>query len=136
MRDSNGKEILLWLTRKRRRYRVKGDSMLPFLCNDDEVLVNLNAYRLQTPLIGDIVVAWHPTQPDLQIIKRVVEVDKDDRYYLRGDNSDPTQNSSFLVHFSLIQGRVTSRFSKPYDRQSESSTVSRFCKYYSSGLGS
>lgn len=46
MRESNGKEILLWLVRKRRRYRVKGDSMLPFLSADDEVLVNLNAYRL------------------------------------------------------------------------------------------
>ena len=87
--------------------------MLPFLRGDDEVLVNLNAYRLQSPHIGDIVVAWHPTQPDLQIIKRVVGVGKDDRYYLRGDNSDPTQNSSFWVHFSLIQGRVTSRFATP-----------------------
>ena len=54
MHESNGKEILLWLIRKRRRYRVKGDSMLPLLRADDEVLVNQNAYRHQSPQMGDI----------------------------------------------------------------------------------
>lgn len=110
MRECSGKEILLWLLRQRRRYRVKGDSMLPFLRADDEVLVNLSAYRHQPPHIGDVVVAWHPTQPNLQIIKRIKEVDDADRYQLLGDNPDPARNSSYLVNTSHIIGRVTSRF--------------------------
>lgn len=110
MRESNGKEIILWLVRKRRRYRVKGDSMSPFLRADDEVLVNLNAYRRQSPQIGDIVVACHPTHSGLQVIKRIKKVDESGRYQLLGDNPDSARNCSFLVPFSLVMGRVTSRF--------------------------
>jgi len=110
LRESNGKEILLWLVRKRRRYRVMGDSMWPSLRADDEVLVNMNAYRRQAPQIGDIVVACHPFQSGLQVIKRIKMVDEAGRYQLLGDNPDPASNSSVLVPFSLVMGRVTSRF--------------------------
>ena len=71
--------------------------MLPLLSADDEVLVDLKAYRYQNPLIGDI-------------IKRIKGMDENGRYQLRGDNPDPARNSSIMVHFSLILGRVTSRF--------------------------
>lgn len=84
--------------------------MSPSLHADDEVLVNLNAYRRQPPHVGDIVVALHPTQPDLQVIKRIKEVDNAGRFQLVGDNPDPTRNSSILVPISLVLGRVTSRF--------------------------
>ena len=110
MQESNWKEILLWLTRHRRRYRVLGPSMLPLLSTDDEVLIDLQAYRHQHPLIGDIVIARHPSQTGQQIIKRIKGVDENGRYQLLGDNPDPTRNSSVLVPFSLILGRVTSRF--------------------------
>ncbi|MGK2906258.1 MAG: S26 family signal peptidase [Desulfuromonadales bacterium] len=110
MQESNWKEMLLWLTRRRRRCRVTGTSMLPLLSAEDEVLVDLQAYRRQPPLIGDIVIARHPTQTGQQIIKRIKGMDEDGRYQLRGDNPDPTRNSSVLVHCSLILGRVTSRF--------------------------
>jgi len=110
MQESNWKEIFLWLTRRRRRCRVLGISMLPLLSTDDEVLIDLQAYRHQHPLVGDIVIARHPTQTGLQIIKRIMGVNEDGRYQLRGDNPDPIRNSSVLVHFSLILGRVTSRF--------------------------
>ncbi len=110
MQESNWKEILLWLTRRRRRCRVTGASMLPLLATDDEVLVDLQAYRRHPPLIGDIVIARHPSQAGQQIIKRIKGVGEDGRYQLRGDNPDPTRNSSVLLPFSLILGRVTSRF--------------------------
>jgi len=110
MQESNCKEVLFWLTRRRRRCRVAGSSMLPLLSADDEVLVDLKAYRHQNPLIGDIVIARHPTQAGLQIIKRIKGMDENGRYQLRGDNPDPARNSSIMVHFSLILGRVTSRF--------------------------
>jgi len=111
MQESNSKEIFLWLLRRRQRYRVTGDSMLPLLAADDEVLVDLKAYRCQTPCVGDIVIARHPTMAGLQIIKRVMEVHDNNLYHLHGDNPDPDHNSPSLVPNGLILGRVTCRFS-------------------------
>lgn len=84
--------------------------MFPQLQPGDEVLVNFRAYRQASPLVGDLVVAQHPAQADLQIIKRVAEVGEDGRFLLQGDNPDPTQSSDVLVPRLLILGRVTSRF--------------------------
>lgn len=110
MQGSNSKEILLWLIRLRQRYRVTGASMLPLLTDDDEVLVDLRAYRRQQPRSGDIVIAQHPTQAGLLIIKRVRGVNEEGLYHLQGDNSDPAQNSPSLVTAQRIKGRVTSLF--------------------------
>lgn len=110
MDDSNSKEIILWLIRLRRRYRVTGPSMRPLLADDDEVLVDRGAYRRQAPRVGDIVIAWHPTQPALQIVKRVTGICEDGRYHLQGDNPDPARNTPSRVPVQLILGRVTSRF--------------------------
>lgn len=84
--------------------------MRPLLNAGDEVLVDPQAYRSQPPRIGDIVVARHPVQFDLQIIKRIMGVLEDGSYQLLGDNSDPSQNSPCRVPRKLILGRVTSRF--------------------------
>jgi nickel-type superoxide dismutase maturation protease len=108
MQDSNFRELFLWFIRLRRRYRVTGASMFPLLNAGDEVLVNPRAYRQQPPRVGDIVVAQHPGQADLQIIKRVAEVKGDGRFYLQGDNTNESSDS--LVPPSLILGRVTSKF--------------------------
>lgn len=110
MHESSLKEIILWMLRLRRRYRVTGASMFPLLAPGDEVLVNPHAYRQQPPQMGDIVIAQHPAQADLQIIKRVAEVMGDGRFHLKGDNPDPTQSSDSLVPPTLILGRVTSKF--------------------------
>jgi nickel-type superoxide dismutase maturation protease len=110
MRESKGKEIILWMIRLRQRYRVSGASMQPLLAAGDEVLVDLKAYRRQSPSIGDIIVARHPTQTDLQIIKRIQQIQEGGSYLLSGDNTDPTQNSPCLVPRHLILGQVTSRF--------------------------
>lgn len=110
MRECKGKDIFLWLIRLRRRYRVTGASMRPLLAAGDEVLVDPQAYRRQPPRIGDLVVARHPIQTDLEIIKRIKGVQGDGRYRLQGDNPDPAQNSPCLVPARLILGRVTNRF--------------------------
>jgi len=110
MQVRNSKEILLWLIRLRKRYRVTGASMRPLLTDDDEVLVDLRAYRRQQPRSGDIVIAQHPTQVGLLIIKRVRGVHEEGLYHLQGDNSDPSQNSPSLVTAQRIKGRVTSLF--------------------------
>ena len=108
MHESNLKELLLWILRLRRRYRVTGASMFPLLVAGDEVLVDSRAYRQQQPQIGDIVIAQHPAQADLQIVKRVADVIGDGRYHLQGDNANESSDS--LVPANLILGRVTSKF--------------------------
>lgn len=83
--------------------------MFPLLEQGDEVLVDPGAYRHTQPQVGDLVIAQHPAQAGLQIVKRVAVVENG-RFHLKGDNPDPTQSSDVVVPRALILGRVTSRF--------------------------
>ncbi|MBD0267848.1 MAG: nickel-type superoxide dismutase maturation protease [Cyanobacteria bacterium Co-bin8] len=105
-------DVFLWLLRRRRRFRVVGQSMLPLLQPGEEVLVDLNAYSVKPPCSGDIVVARQPQKPDLQIVKWVVRVEADGRCYLQGLNlAESTDSRSFgLVPLEAILGRVVCRF--------------------------
>lgn len=106
--DKNrGWEFLLWLLRRRQRFRISGNSMQPLLKPGDEVLIAPGA----TPVPGDIVVARHPFRRDVRLIKRVQAV-VGDRYVLTGDNpAESTDSRTFgPVAAEQIIGRVTSRF--------------------------
>jgi nickel-type superoxide dismutase maturation protease len=109
--SASGWQVWLWLLRRRHRFRVTGDSMLPLLQPGQEVLVDLAAYRQQPPQAGDIVVAYHPQQPQLPIIKRVLFVEGD-RCYLRGDNGEASTDSRRfgLVPQQALIGQVVCRF--------------------------
>jgi len=99
-------EIVKWLLGFRKRVRVKGASMFPVLKPGEEVL-----YRPQyrRPVRGDIVVAWHPTVPDLRIIKRVAGINRDGSVQLKGEN--PFESTDFdSIPPGRIVGKVTSRF--------------------------
>ena len=106
------RELILWLFRRRYRFRVTGGSMLPLLKAGDEVLVDPSAYRASLPRPGDIIIARHPQRPDLKMIKRVDSVIKDELVVLKGDNpSDSTDSRIFgPVTREYLVGRVTSRF--------------------------
>jgi nickel-type superoxide dismutase maturation protease len=86
--------------------------MLPLLKPGEEVLVDPKAYQDTDPQPGDIVVARHPLQPDIRMIKRVKARLEDGCYRLEGDNSlESTDSRSFgPVPREHILGRVTSRF--------------------------
>jgi signal peptidase I len=89
LKDINLREFLLWLLRRRRRFRVTGNSMLPLLNLGDEVLVDPKAYLHFRPHPDDIVVCL-----------------------LEGDNPlESTDSRTFgPVSVEKIMGRVTSRF--------------------------
>ncbi|MEM6518129.1 MAG: nickel-type superoxide dismutase maturation protease [Cyanobacteria bacterium P01_C01_bin.70] len=112
LRHATGRELCLWLLRRYRRFRVTGDSMTPVLLAQQEVLINPSAYQKRLPQPDDIVVARHPHQPRLRIIKRVLFVEPDGRCYLRGDNqSASTDSRQFgLVVLNHIDGQVLCRF--------------------------
>lgn len=113
MRQTAGKankwlNVLLWLARRRRLYRVTGESMLPGLKPGELVFVDFNAYRQVQPLAGQIVILYHPHRPGLKIIKRVTQVLDDGKYFVSGDNpAASTDSRSFgPVPSSAIIGRV------------------------------
>ncbi len=112
LKNSTWWDILLWLSRQRRRFRVTGLSMLPLLQPGDEILVNFKAYRNQSPQAGEIIVAQHPYKPNTRIVKRVSGVREDGACFLQGDNSaESTDSRAFgWIHPQQILGRVTSRF--------------------------
>lgn len=112
LQDINYWELLLWLLRKRKRFRVTGLSMTPLLQPGEEILVDFHAYHQSFPQVGDLVIAAHPYYSDLRIIKRVVSVAEDGYCFLQGDNlAQSTDSRSFgMVSIEKICGRVTGRF--------------------------
>ncbi|TVQ10496.1 MAG: nickel-type superoxide dismutase maturation protease [Leptolyngbya sp. DLM2.Bin27] len=111
LRSSRPTDVALWLLRQRRRLRVAGRSMLPLLEPGTEVLINPRAYRHHLPQPGDLVVACHPHQPGLQLIKWVVYV-APEGCFLKGLNpAASTDSREFgLVSCTEILGRVVCRF--------------------------
>ncbi len=105
-------EFILWLLRRRKRFRVTGNSMTPLLKPSDEVLIDPKAYQQSLPTPGDIIVTRHPDRSELKIIKRVELVLEDGRCLLKGDNrAESTDSRTFgPVPVSDLLGRVTTRF--------------------------
>jgi len=108
---SDWREYLLWLVRRRQRFRITGRSMIPLLNPGDLVLMDAHAYRQTTPQPGHIVVARHPIQPDVRMIKLVQDVTDDGRYVLVSYNpAAGTDSRAFgSVSHDLLCGRITSR---------------------------
>lgn len=110
--DTTFKEIILWLLRRRKRFRVDGDSMAPLLNSGDEVLVDPFAYRHTPPSPGDIVIARHPFRSDIRLIKRIAGALPNAHYDLRGDNPQSSSDSRTLgaIPLDKIIARATCKF--------------------------
>ena len=82
--------------------------MLPSLRPDQEVLINPKAYKNAPLLPDDIIVAYHPGQADLLIVKRILFVEADGRCYVQGDNAIESNDSRQfgLVSPQQIIGKV------------------------------
>ena len=112
IRHATVKDILGWMFRRYRRFRISGDSMSPRLLPGNEVLIDPRAFNRNPPLEGDIVVAAHPKQAGLLIIKRVEFVENDGRCYLKGDNRRESSDSRQfgLVNAEALRGKVICLF--------------------------
>ncbi len=80
-----------WLLGRRRRIRVTGSSMVPTLNAGEFVLVD----ERRQPVIGDVVVARHPDEHELFVVKRLSGWDAggDGRMILASDNPDEGTDS-------------------------------------------
>ena len=105
-------ELLLLLIRRRKRLKVVGESMQPFLSPGEDILVDPYAYHKHLPRINDIVVTKHPQLNKLMIVKRVSAIDRNGHYFLTGDNPTASTDSRHwgVVKRLDIAGKVTSRF--------------------------
>lgn len=105
-------EFLLWLLRLRQRFRISGNSMWPLLLPGEDVLIDRRAYKHKMPQPQDLVVAFHPEQPELKIIKRIAIVNRDRGVFLLGDNPlESTDSRDFgVISLDALYGKVTSRF--------------------------
>ncbi|MBE9159915.1 nickel-type superoxide dismutase maturation protease [Nodosilinea sp. LEGE 06152] len=111
LRKSHPTDVVLWLLRLRRRFRIVGESMQPLLVAGTEVLIDPLAYRQGRPSPGDLVVAYHPHRPGLRLIKWVVYVEAQG-CFLRGLNAAASTDSREfgLVPWERIVGQVVCRF--------------------------
>ena len=58
--------------------RVEGQSMAPTLEDQDRLIVNKLAYRLDDPQVGDIVMLYYPVNPEKSFVKRVIAAEFDE----------------------------------------------------------
>lgn len=110
--DLSLREFILWLGRRRRRWRITDRSMVPTLQPGEEVLTDRLTDSDRNLCPGEIVVAWHPHRPNFPIIKRVSQINADGSCWLLGDNLAASEDSRAYgaVARSAIVGRVCCRF--------------------------
>ena len=108
LRKASPVELTRWLLRRRRRYRVTGESMKPTLTAGDVVFVDTRASIGE----NDIVCTRHPHDPSLVIIKRVGFTDENGQLFLMSDNphaADAADSNRFgRVAPDRVEGVVTS----------------------------
>lgn len=101
-------EFARWVLRRRRRFRVVGESMLPCLAPGQVVFAATD----RPASASDVVCARHPYDPSTVVIKRVARIDDDGRLFLQSDNAlaeGATDSSRFgMVEPFAILGVVTS----------------------------
>ena len=85
--------------------------MLPLLKSGDKVLVNLTAYKHTSPHIGDIIVAKHPYQINVYLIKQIKTVLDDGRCYIVGTNEDILASTDSRAFGPIAQDRILGQVS-------------------------
>ena len=78
--------------------RVEGQSMAPTLADQDRLIVNKLAYRLDRPQVGDIVMLYYPLKPEKSFVKRVIAEEGDQVRIVDGKvyRNDVLMDDSFV----------------------------------------
>lgn len=86
-------------------FKVSGNSMNPLLSDGDRI----STLPMPHYQVGDIVVATHPIQTDLTIIKRIESIASDGRFRLRGANAEESTDSFGLISQNRIIGKMIAK---------------------------
>lgn len=102
-------EIALVFLGSRHKYICEGKSMNPTLKDGEVVLVDCQA-EIE---VGDIVVAKHPFEKNVELVKRVERINEQGNYFLIGDNLEDSNDSRHFgaVSREYIKGKVVARLS-------------------------
>jgi nickel-type superoxide dismutase maturation protease len=94
---------------------VAGQSMQPALEPGDWLLVDPDAYAIDSPRPGELVLAPDPRDPDRLLIKRVGGVGPDGALELLGDSPDQSTDSRVFgtVQTAVVRGRPWFRYWPP-----------------------
>jgi SOS-response transcriptional repressor LexA len=79
--------------------------MNPLLSDGDRISV----WPMPEYKIGDIVVATHPIQTNLTIVKRIESIAPDGRFKLRGTNPKESTDNFGLISPERILGKMISK---------------------------
>ena len=99
-------DVIRWLIGRRRRFLVKGRSMMPTLHEGASVFIS----QTREPQMGDIVIMSHPENINKTLIKRCTKI-KDGMLWIEGDNHEQSTDSrdfGWLTQIHLV-GVVTSQ---------------------------
>jgi nickel-type superoxide dismutase maturation protease len=118
IRTVNAVELVLWVLRRRRRFRVVGDSMSPSLKEGDVVLIApIQTQALLIP--GAVVLCRHPYIKATYLIKRIDHIDQNGGLFVHGDNKTSSTDSRSFG--SIAQSSVIGLVSSTFARKRESS---------------
>ncbi len=94
------------------RVAVVGASMAPTLLPGDWLLADPDAYRVQPPGVGELVLVPDPRKPSRLLVKRVTALDA--RGWLQVGGDDPTVSTDSrtfgAVKPGLVEGRPWFRY--------------------------
>lgn len=101
--------------------RVQGHSMYPTLRSGAVLSVDTEAYRVNCPQPGDIVLARHPFRKEGWLVKRVYAVNNGQEYILHGDNLPESTDSRFFgpLRRDQIVGRIVDTAALPQEEAGE-----------------
>ena len=94
------------------RVAVVGESMAPTLLGGDWLLVDPDAYRGRSPMVGELVLVPDPRSPRRLLVKRVTKLDADGSVHVEGDAAGVSTDSRAFgsVDPATIEGRPWFRY--------------------------
>jgi nickel-type superoxide dismutase maturation protease len=101
------KDRILFFLGRRDAFRVEGNSMMPTLNDGDVVLVR----RTRRVKVGNVILAKHPYQQSVKVLKRISEINEQGRLVLTGDNPEESTDSRTFGSISSadVMGKVIGR---------------------------
>lgn len=78
------------------RFIVEGNSMLPSYKSGEHLLINKIIYKIRSPKRGEVIVARHPKEKNILLLKRINDFVGPTSFVVISDNQDEGTDSRFF----------------------------------------